>query len=168
MQVYDYGHAADGTFYYVMEYLPGLTLEQLVERHGPLPANRAIHFLRRGVCGALRKLCISIGLIHRDIKPGNVMICRRGGRHDPAKLLDFGLVIPLGKSLGAKLTQEGAIAGTPAYMSRNRRAVRKRWTPGATFIASVPWPISCWPASRRSQGGPASRRRRHLYRPPAP
>ena len=59
VQVYDFGHATDGTFYYVMEYLPGLTLEQLVERHGPLPANRAIHFLRQ-VCGALRKLTPSV------------------------------------------------------------------------------------------------------------
>src|SRR5262249_9221461 len=54
VQVYDYGHAADGTFYYVMEYLPGVTLEQLVERHGPLPPARAVHFLRQ-ICGALRE-----------------------------------------------------------------------------------------------------------------
>jgi len=116
VQVYDYGHADDGTFYYVMEYLPGLTLEQLVEWHGPLPANRAIHFLRQ-VCGALRE-AHAIGLIHRDIKPSNVMVCERGGRHDTAKLLDFGLVIPLGADPGSeKLTQDGAITGTPAYMS---------------------------------------------------
>lgn len=116
VQVYDYGHAADGTFYYVMEYLPGLTLEQLVERHGPLPASRGIHFLRQ-VCGALRE-AHAIGLIHRDIKPGNVMVCERGGKYDTAKLLDFGLVVPLGSNPASdKLTQEGAIAGTPAYMS---------------------------------------------------
>jgi serine/threonine-protein kinase len=116
VQVYDYGHAADGTFFYVMEYLPGLTLEQLVERHGPLPANRTVHFLRQ-VCGALRE-AHAIGLIHRDLKPGNVMVCERGGQHDTAKLLDFGLVIPLGgSSVSEKLTQEGAIAGTPAYMA---------------------------------------------------
>jgi serine/threonine-protein kinase len=116
VQVFDYGHTNDGTFYYVMEYLPGLTLEQLVERHGPLPANRAVHFLRQ-VCGALRE-AHAISLIHRDIKPGNVMVCERGGQHDTAKLLDFGLVVPLGGSPGdEKLTQEGAITGTPAYMS---------------------------------------------------
>src|SRR5262249_28072905 len=116
VQIFDYGHAEDGTFYYVMEYLPGLTLEQLVKAHGPLPPGRAIHFLRQ-VCGALRE-AHAIGLIHRDIKPGNVMVCERGGRHDTAKLLDFGLVVPLGKSPGSeKLTREGAIAGTPAYMS---------------------------------------------------
>ena len=116
VQVYDYGHAEDGTFYYVLEYLPGLTLEQLVERHGPLPANRAIHFLRQ-VCGALSE-AHAIGLIHRDIKPGNVMICERGGIQDVVKLLDFGLVLPPpGDAAGDKLTQDGTITGTPAYLS---------------------------------------------------
>ena len=116
VQVFDYGHAQDGTFYYVMEYLPGLTLEQLVERHGPLPPARAVHFLRQ-ICGALRE-AHATGLIHRDLKPGNVMVCERGGLPDTAKLLDFGLVLPqAGSAGGDKLTQEGAVAGTPAYMS---------------------------------------------------
>ena len=83
-------HATDGTFYYVMEYLPGLNLEQLVQRHGPLPPGRAVHLLRQ-VCGALQE-AHAAGLIHRDIKPGNVLVCQRGGLHDVAKLLDFGLV----------------------------------------------------------------------------
>ncbi len=116
VQIFDYGHADDGTFYYAMEYLPGLTLEQLVERHGPLPPARAIHFLRQ-LCGSLRE-AHSVGLIHRDIKPGNVMVCVRGGVHDVAKLLDFGLVRP-GHTDGdnATMTQEGMVTGTPAYMS---------------------------------------------------
>jgi serine/threonine-protein kinase len=116
VQIFDYGHAEDGTFYYVMEYLPGLTLEQLVKQHGPLPVARVVHFLRQ-VCGALRE-AHAAGLIHRDIKPGNIMICERGGFHDVAKLLDFGLVLDqrLGPD-GERLTHEGAIAGTPAYMS---------------------------------------------------
>jgi serine/threonine-protein kinase len=96
-----------------MEYLPGLTLEQLVKEDGPLPAARAVHFLRQ-LCGALGE-AHAIGFIHRDIKPGNVMVCKRGGQHDTAKLLDFGLVIKIPGS--EKLTQEGAIAGTPPYMS---------------------------------------------------
>src|SRR5262249_25134526 len=84
VQVYDYGHADDGTFYYVMEHLPGLTLEALVKQAGPLPPARAIHFLRQ-VCGALEE-GHRRGLIHRDIKPGNVMICERGGVRDFSKL----------------------------------------------------------------------------------
>jgi serine/threonine-protein kinase len=116
VQIFDYGHAADGTFYYVMEYLPGMTLEELVRHRGPLPPARAIHFLRQ-ICGALKE-AHGRGLIHRDIKPSNVMICERGGVHDVAKLLDFGLVLPpLGESDGEKLTQEGSVTGTPAYLS---------------------------------------------------
>src|SRR5205085_4446481 len=116
VEIYDYGHAEDGTFYYVMEYLPGLSLEQLVLQHGPLPPERVVHLLKQ-VCGALRE-AHAIGLIHRDVKPSNILICERGGLHDVAKLLDFGLVLAPGVSAdGADLTQEGSIAGTPAYMS---------------------------------------------------
>jgi serine/threonine-protein kinase len=116
VQVYDYGRAEDGTFYYVMEYLPGATLEEHVNREGPLPPARAVHFLRQ-ICGALRE-AHGQGLLHRDIKPGNVMVCERGGVPDVAKLLDFGLVLPLATDAeGDKLTQDGAVAGTPAYLS---------------------------------------------------
>jgi eukaryotic-like serine/threonine-protein kinase len=116
VQIFDYGHAEDGTFYYVMEYLPGLTLEDIVEREGPLPAARAVHVLRQ-ICGALKE-AHGRGLIHRDIKPGNVMICERGGIPDVAKLLDFGLVLPpVSAADGERLTQEGMVTGTPAYLS---------------------------------------------------
>ena len=117
VEVYDYGHTPDGTFYYVMEYLPGLSLQELVDRYGPLPADRAIHFLRQ-ICGALRE-AHSIGLIHRDIKPSNVIVCQRGGVHDVAKLLDFGLVQDVAgfASGNEKLTMQGAILGSPNYIS---------------------------------------------------
>jgi serine/threonine-protein kinase len=119
VQIYDYGRADDGTFYYVMEYLPGLTLDQLVAGHGPLDPARAVHLLRQ-VCGALSE-AHAIGLIHRDIKPGNVMVCARGGRHDVVKVLDFGLVLDRGGG-DDKLTREGTVAGTPAYMSPEQAA----------------------------------------------
>jgi serine/threonine-protein kinase len=123
VQIYDYGHAEDGTFYYAMEYLPGLTLEQLVREHGPLPPARAVHFLRQ-VCGALRE-AHAIGFIHRDIKPSNIMACERGGLHDVAKLLDFGLVLAPGiRQRDERLTLEGAVAGTPAYMCPEAAAGR--------------------------------------------
>jgi serine/threonine-protein kinase len=121
VQIFDYGHAADGTFYYVMEYLPGLTLEQLVQQHGPLPPGRAVRLLRQA-CRALRE-AHGLGLVHRDIKPANVMVCERGGAHDVVKLLDFGLVKAVGLGGGDdKLTQEGVLAGTPAYMSPEQAA----------------------------------------------
>jgi serine/threonine-protein kinase len=116
VQVFDYGHTDDGTFYYVMEYLNGLTLDEIVRRYGPLPSERVVYLLRQ-VCAALRE-AHGVGLIHRDIKPSNVRVCERGGRHDVVKLLDFGLVLPVSPTLeDDKLTQEGTVTGTPAYMS---------------------------------------------------
>jgi serine/threonine-protein kinase len=115
VQVYDYGREADGTFYYVMEYLPGLTLEGVVKRAGPLPPGRVVHVLRQ-VCGALAE-AHALGLVHRDVKPGNIMLCRLGGRPDAAKLLDFGLVAGAGVGGDTRLTQAGGVLGTPAYMS---------------------------------------------------
>jgi serine/threonine-protein kinase len=90
VEIFDYGHADDGTFYYVMEYLPGLTLQELVDQYGPLPPERAVYLLRQ-VCAALEE-AHGVGVIHRDIKPSNILICERGGIHDVAKLLDFGVV----------------------------------------------------------------------------
>jgi serine/threonine-protein kinase len=116
VQIYDYGHGDDGTFYYAMEYLPGVSLDELVERHGPLPPARAVHVLGQ-LCGALRE-AHGRGLVHRDIKPSNVMLCERGGVHDVAKLLDFGLVATVRSDCAdPRLTQAGVVLGTPAFMS---------------------------------------------------
>jgi serine/threonine-protein kinase len=116
VEVYDYGHAEDGTFYYAMEYLPGPNLETLVRRHGPLPPGRVVYLLRQ-LCGALRE-AHAAGLIHRDVKPGNVLVCRQGGLHDVAKLLDFGLVrAPASGEDATRLTEKGTVMGTPDYMA---------------------------------------------------
>ncbi len=118
IEIFDYGHTEDGTFYYVMEYLPGMNLEDLVEQHGAMPPERTVHFLRQ-VCQALRE-AHAIGLIHRDVKPSNIFACERGKIHDVAKLLDFGLVTTLGgdsEGDSVKLTRDGAITGSPAFMS---------------------------------------------------
>src|SRR5215471_10601985 len=115
VEIFDYGRTDDGTFFYVMEYLPGLSLEDLLQRHGPLPPERVVHLVRQ-VCQGLRE-AHGIGLIHRDIKPGNVFVAQRGGLYDVAKLLDFGLVKPVAEVPSARLTHEGAISGTPLFMS---------------------------------------------------
>ncbi|MCA9101479.1 MAG: serine/threonine protein kinase [Planctomycetales bacterium] len=115
IDIYDYGRTDDGTFYYVMEFLPGLSLSELVERHGALPAERAVHLLKQ-TCRALRE-AHGKGLIHRDIKPGNIFAAHRGGLYDVAKLLDFGLVKTVGNVESLQLTQDGAITGSPLYMS---------------------------------------------------
>jgi hypothetical protein len=115
VEIYDFGHTDDGTFYYVMEYLPGLTLAELVERHGPLPPERVVYLLRQA-CDALRE-AHSAGLIHRDIKPANIFVAERGGVYDVVKLLDFGLVKEVAQSQSAQITQEGVVAGSPLFMS---------------------------------------------------
>jgi tRNA A-37 threonylcarbamoyl transferase component Bud32 len=120
IQIFDYGRTDEDTFYYVMEFLKGLSLDDLVRGHGPLPPGRAVHFLRQ-VCAALHE-AHSIGLLHRDIKPGNVRVCERGGEHDVIKLLDFGLVLPLNGAADGTPTEEATIAGTPPYMSPEQAA----------------------------------------------
>jgi serine/threonine-protein kinase len=125
VEIFDYGHTDDGIFYYVMEYLPGLTLEDLIDQHGALPPERVVHFLRQ-VCQALSE-AHRVGLIHRDIKPGNIFACERGKVYDVAKLLDFGLVKTFGfDDHNVKLTQEGTLAGSPAYMSPEQAMGREQ------------------------------------------
>jgi len=115
IDVFDYGRTEDGTFYYVMEFLPGLNLFDLVHQYGPLPPERVIYLLRQ-TCDALSE-AHNIGLIHRDIKPANIFAAKRGGKFDVAKLLDFGLAKPLTEATSVHLTQEGTITGSPLYMS---------------------------------------------------
>ena len=116
IEVYDFGVTADGHFFYAMEFLDGLNLQSLVERFGPVPAERVVHLLIQA-CDSLADAHDN-GMIHRDIKPANMFLCRLGPSRDHIKLLDFGLV-QHDQSLTAEcgpLTQEGTTAGTPAYM----------------------------------------------------
>ncbi len=115
VHIYDYGRAADGTFYCVMEYLPGVTLEELVSRHGALPPGRAV-FLLRQLCSVL-SAAHRRGLVHRDVKPGNAMVRDRGGQADFVTLLDFGLALDRTAGASARVTQSGLIVGTPAFMA---------------------------------------------------
>jgi serine/threonine protein kinase len=112
--VYDFGRTPEGIFYYAMEYLDGVDLDELVAVGGPQPAGRVIHLLAQ-VCSALAE-AHGAGLVHRDIKPGNVMLCRQGGLLDVVKILDFGLVKDVAGS-DVKLTQADTFLGTPLYLS---------------------------------------------------
>ena len=117
-----------------MEYLPGLSLAELVETHGPLPAARAVYLLRQ-VCRALSE-AHAAGLTHRDIKPSNIFAARRGGLNDVAKLLDFGLVRPATTAPSAHLSEENQILGTPLFMSPEQ-ATGRREVDGRSDIYSL-------------------------------
>ena len=110
ISIYDYGRTPDGLFYYAMELLDGEDLATIVKDTGSLPPARVIHVLRQ-VAGSLHEAHVK-GLVHRDVKPGNIVLCRRAGLNDVAKVLDFGLVKDIGAPGGA-VTQVGALCGTP-------------------------------------------------------
>jgi eukaryotic-like serine/threonine-protein kinase len=116
IDIYDFGRTADGTFYYVMEYLPGHNVGEIVEGYGPIPPARTV-FLMEQVCAALAE-AHGIGLVHRDIKPANIFCAYRGGVFDVIKLLDFGLAKPTMESgQDAHLTLAGTVTGSPLFMS---------------------------------------------------
>lgn len=112
--IYDYGHTAEGIFYYVMELLHGANLYQIVKKTGPMPPGRVIHVLA-SACGALREAHLK-GIIHRDIKPQNIMLCDKGGELDIVKILDFGLVKDI-HDPSTDVDEPGSISGTPETMS---------------------------------------------------
>jgi serine/threonine protein kinase len=138
IELFDYGVAADGTFFFVMELLEGMDLDSLVERHGPQPVERVVALLLQA-CASLAE-AHDRGLVHRDIKPANLFVCRAADEVDVVKVLDFGLVradastlpiaavaavaadpalITSGEALGSdsgRLTQAGGLMGTPAFM----------------------------------------------------
>jgi serine/threonine-protein kinase len=115
IRLFDFGRSNDGDFYYVMELLQGRDLESLVREFGPLPAGRAMHFVRQ-VCRSLAE-AHAAGFVHRDVKPANIYACRMGLEYDFAKVLDFGLVTLEQRSPAVTLTAEHRTIGTPAYMA---------------------------------------------------
>jgi CHASE1-domain containing sensor protein len=126
--IYDYGRTEKGVFYYAMELLRGVNLQHLVSIDGPLPPGRVVHLLDQA-CGALAE-AHAAGLIHRDVKPANLMACITGGIFDFLKVLDFGLVKDLGAAEAAPsqpghshaaapvaVSQDGSLLGTPLYLA---------------------------------------------------
>jgi serine/threonine-protein kinase len=119
--VFDYGRTTDGVFYYAMELLEGASLDEIVEIDGPQPEERVIHLLEQAA-GSLAE-AHDAGLIHRDVKPGNILVVDRGGIADLVKVVDFGLVKDVGVQArgGAEsepaLTMANTITGTPLYIA---------------------------------------------------
>lgn len=116
VRIFDYGIVGDGLAYYVMEYVPGTSLKQLVEQEGPLPPARAIRMARQ-IASALHE-AHELGLVHRDVKPDNVLL--QGSDYDPdfVKVIDFGLVYRgKGREEGERFTRPGTVVGTPSYLA---------------------------------------------------
>lgn len=126
--IYDYGSMPDGGFYYAMEYIHGLTLTQWVEQHGPVPPARTVYMLLQ-ICAAVGHMHQN-QLLHRDIKPDNIMAFAKDGTFDQVKLLDFGLIKDLDNGGSRDLTRTLRVLGTPAFMAPERmldpRCIDKR------------------------------------------
>lgn len=115
IMIYDYGRGGGDTFYYAMEYLEGLDLQDLVDRFGALRPER-VAFTLIQVCGSLAE-AHEAGIMHRDIKPSNIFLTKRGGIFDFVKVLDFGLAKQIQQDSADGITKTGILFGTPRYMS---------------------------------------------------
>jgi DNA-binding NtrC family response regulator len=115
VQLYDFGVTETGSFYYVMERLRGMDLQRMVERHGVLPPERVV-FLLVQACLSLTE-AHDIGLVHRDVKPANLFVCRLGSEYDFLKVLDFGVVSRQGLEPDEAITGAGTVLGTPGFLA---------------------------------------------------
>jgi len=112
--VYDFGRTPDGVFYYAMKYVDGATLTDVVELAGPLPPARVVYLLEQ-IAGALAE-AHEAGLVHRDVKPDNVLLTQSGWKPDHVKVVDFGLVKDV-QDGRADVTADNHIVGTPRYLA---------------------------------------------------
>ena len=138
VKVLDFGVTPHGDYYMVLEYLDGRTVQRELEVDGPFTPTRAVHVVRQALhaLGAAH----AIGLVHRDLKPDNVLLMRAGDDPDYAKLLDFGVAKLMAGAAGSDrsalaLTQQGTVFGTPEYMSRPSRRAATRSTGAADLYA---------------------------------
>src|SRR4051812_2054987 len=113
IDISDFGSLPDGSTYFVMEFLDGVSLTKAIEVQHPMPADRVIRIAKQ--------LCEALGaahersIVHRDLKPDNIYLVKRGNDKDFVKVLDFGIAKVGGAS--SKLTKAGQVFGTPHYMS---------------------------------------------------
>lgn len=111
ISIFDYGQTSDDLFYYAMEYIDGWTLQQIIEAEGPMCDGRVKRMLLQ-ICGSLAE-AHAHGLIHRDIKPQNIVLSEGIGSEDRVTVLDFGLV----SQANSEPKKAAGIKGTPLYMS---------------------------------------------------
>ena len=116
VSIYDFGEAEDGLIYLAMEFVDGRPLSDIMKREGSLPLDRVVRITKQaaGALGAAHAL----GIIHRDFKPDNIMVCDKPGRSDWVDVVDFGIAKrAAADSQQPGLTQAGYVLGTPLYMS---------------------------------------------------
>ncbi len=118
ISIYDFGRSREGVFYYAMEYIHGAHLGQLIEYTGPVEPGRTIYILRQ-LCRALSE-AHQAGVVHRDVKPQNIMVCNRGGEPDFVKLFDYGLVKAFAPGVSQNPSQTRVVVGTPRFMAPER------------------------------------------------
>ena len=166
VELYDYGVAADGTFYYVMELLDGVDLRALVERFGAQPAGRVVQLLVQALSSLAE--AHDRGLVHRDIKPENMFICRRSDEVDVVKVLDFGLVRIASAPAGDRLTTAGMVTGTPTTMAPEQATGKA--LDGRTDLYAIGC-VACWLLTASevfTAGTPFEVLTMHLNDPPRP
>jgi serine/threonine-protein kinase len=113
----DFGKLPDGTLFLVMEFVEGPTLSRAIEAAPRMPASRAIDII--GKIGSALTRAHALGIVHRDIKPDNVILCERDGDADFVKVIDFGIArMTTASNTGSTpLTQIGTVFGTPGYLA---------------------------------------------------
>ncbi|HUE96315.1 MAG TPA: serine/threonine-protein kinase [Longimicrobiaceae bacterium] len=113
--IYDYSDTDDGLQFVAMEFVPGETLGDLLQREGRLPLARAVQITLQ-VAAALQA-AHDMGIVHRDLKPANIMISAARHGADEIKVVDFDIAKGPGEALGEEVTRLGFVVGTPEYMS---------------------------------------------------
>jgi tRNA A-37 threonylcarbamoyl transferase component Bud32 len=162
VSVFDFGRTVDGRFYYAMEYLDGADLESIVEATGPFPPSRVIHVLQQAAASLAE--AHAAGLVHRDVKPANVMLCRRAGEADVVKVTDFGLA----REVRTGAAGPEALAGTPLTMAPEVIRGRPAGPASDLYALGV---VGCWLLTGMpvfDATSVADHLRSHLVEPPVP
>jgi len=123
VRVMDFGKSGKGLLYLVMDYVDGIPLSSLIRRDGPFPAERAVA-LARQILLALSH-AHNLGVVHRDLKPDNIMVLNAGSPTEHIRILDFGIAKIVEESdspTSEPLTKAGMVFGTPEYLSPEQAA----------------------------------------------
>jgi serine/threonine-protein kinase len=116
VEITDFGQTPNGAPFFVMEYLEGEDLSEIIDREETMPWGRVRPIIMQ-ICAALQA-AHDKGIVHRDMKPGNVLVLEKAGKKDFVKVLDFGIAKVTSQEIKDKtLTQSGTVIGTPEYMS---------------------------------------------------